>query len=91
MVKIKQTTPDVCQDVKWLDQSYFAGGNVNKMIDSHAGKHFCSFLKKTEYPSSMWSSNCIPGHLSQKNKDYVHTKTVHKYSFTAILFVIAPN
>ena len=35
-------------------------------------------------------SNCTPGHLSQRNENYVHTKAFMQM-FIATLFVLAPN
>ena len=51
--------------------TYIASGNVRWY--SLSGKEFVSL--KTKYAATIQRSNCTPGHLIQRNENYVRTKT----------------
>lgn len=46
--------------------------------------------RKTEYATTLWSSIPVPGHLSQRNDDYVYTNTCTQM-LIAVLFIIVKN
>lgn len=45
-------------------------------------------LLKTKRTLSIQPNNCIPGHLSHKNENYVHINT-YTQLFIAALFIVA--
>lgn len=73
------TIPTAGEDLKKLDYSHIAGGNVN--LYSHFRKQFGSFLKKIKYDPA----TAVLGIYPRKMKIYVHTTTCTQ-KFIAALF-----
>lgn len=77
-------TPNADKDVKEADSSNTAGENVKWC--SHSRKE--QFLRKTQYATTVLPNNYAHGHLSQRMKTYVHTKTYPWISTTALFFIV---
>ena len=67
------TTPNSDEDVGKLDHSYIVSGNVK----SYSYSNSLAVSLKTKYSTTIESSNCTPGCLSQRNETHGQTKAVH--------------
>ena len=87
VIKIKNSDNAKCwQDVKKLDDSYIADGDVK--LFGRSGKQFSGFFKKIV--TTIQPSNCTPGHLSREMKTCVHIQICTRV-FIAALFTVAPT
>ena len=64
-----------------------AGGNVNGTFTRETS---LTVPCKAKHAITIGHSNCIPGHLPQRNGNHVHTKTC-THMFIEALFIIARN
>ena len=79
-------TPNVSKDGEKLDHSYIAGGNVRWL--SHPGKHFDSFLQKTNMQLPDNIRIVLLDIYPRETKTYVPTETSTQM-FTVAQFITA--
>lgn len=62
--------------------SYIAGGNAK--WHRHSRKEFSSLLK-TNHATTIWLSNCTPGHLPQRNENWCSCKNLYTYIYSSFI------
>lgn len=76
------TTPNAGEATAKLDHSCVTGGNV-KWYRYSGNSLAISF--KTKHAINIWTSNCTPGPLSQRNEDLYSFKTLHTNVYDIVL------
>lgn len=78
--------PNVDDDADKLHYLHIAGGNVN-WYNQPPLKTIWHFLKETKHATSIWHSNCTPGHLYERNKDLWSDNNLYRNIYRS--FIIA--
>lgn len=76
------TAPNAGEASEKLDHSYATGGNVKRY--SYSGNSLATSFK-TKHAINIWTSNCTPGPLSQRNEDLYSFKTLRTNVDGAVL------
>ena len=65
---------DACEDIEKLDRLYIVGGNVKNIASL---ENILAISQKAKHVITLWSSNCTPGHLSQRNEKLYWHKNLY--------------